>query len=297
MKKFFLHLLLNLLWFTACSPKPESNSLLLTATTQPVAIPNPSAEQGIPPGFQGKLKLFILAGQSNMSGRGKVPESLQKTNPRVFVFGNDYQWKLAAEPIDNPAGQIDKVSEDLDAGFSPAMSFAEQLLQFDPNLIIGLIPCAKNSTSISAWNRNTAVTSLYGSCLNRIRQATQMGVPAGILFYQGETDASDPLLYPNKGIIAPDLWASKFSELVQNWRSDLVSPNLPVVFAQLATNGDPGSFINWEAIKQQQASVNLPFCRMIKTDDLTVVDGVHLSIESYQELGKRFADAYMILIK
>ena len=124
-----------------------------------------------------------------------------------------------------------------------------------------------------------------------------MGIPAGILFYQGETDASDPLLYPTKGIISPDLWASKFSEMVQNWRSDLASPNLPVVFAQLATHGDPKSFINWETIKQQQASVNLPFCGMIKTDDLIVVDGVHLSIESYQEVGKRFAAAYLDLIK
>ena len=124
-----------------------------------------------------------------------------------------------------------------------------------------------------------------------------MGIPAGILIYQGEKDASDPLLNPTKGIISPDLWASKFSELVQNWRTDLASPQLPVVFAQLATNGAPEYYINWEAIKQQQASVNLPFCRMIKTEDSTVVDGVHLSIESYQEVGKRFAEAYLELIR
>jgi len=297
MKRFFPYLLLSLVWLTACSPKPESNSILMTATTQPVPLSSPTPGQGIPPEFQGKLKLFILGGQSNMSGRGKVPETWQHTNPRIFVFGNDYQWKLAEEPIDNAAGQIDKVSEDLDAGFSPAMSFAERLLELDPTMLIGLIPCAKNSVSISAWDRNTAVTSLYGSCLNRIRQASQMGTPAGILIYQGETDASDPHLYPDKGIIPPDLWASKFSGLVQNWRTDLAFPNLPVVFAQLATNGDPKSFINWEAIKQQQASVKLPFCRMIKTDDLAVVDGVHLSIEGYMELGRRFADAYLNLIK
>ena len=297
MKRFFFTLLLIILWLAACSPKPDFISLSVTATTQPVPIPSPFTGQGIPPEFQGKLKLFILAGQSNMSGRGKVPEALQKTNPRIYVFGNDYQWKLAAEPIDSPAGQVDTVSEDLDAGFSPAMSFAERLLESNPNLIIGLIPCAKNSTSISIWNRDTKVTTLYGSCLNRIQQASQMGIPAGILFYQGETDASDPLLYPTKGIISPDMWASKFSEMVQNWRTDLASPNLPVVFAQLATHGDPKSFINWETIKQQQASVNLPFCGMIKTDDLIVVDGVHLSIESYQEVGKRFAAAYLDLIK
>jgi hypothetical protein len=296
MKNIFLSLLLGTLWLTACSLQPETRALVLTATNPVVPTASSYTGQGIPPEFQGKLKLFILAGQSNMSGRGKVPASLQKTNPKVFVFGNDYQWKLAVEPIDSPAGQLDTISEDLDAGFSPAMSFAEKLLESEPGILIGLIPCAKNSTSISAWNRDTRVTTLYGSCLNRIQQASQMGTPAGILFYQGETDASDPLLYPTKGIIPTDLWAGKFGGMVQNWRADLGSPNLPVVFAQLATHGDPKSFINWEAIKQQQESVNLPFCRMVTTDDLTVVDGVHLSIESYQELGKRFASAYLDLI-
>ena len=52
-------------------------------------------------------------------------------------------------------------------------------------------------------------------------------------------------------------------------------------------------FINWEVIKEQQASVDLPNVRMIKTDDLELGDAVHLTVESYLEVGRRFAEAYL----
>jgi hypothetical protein len=72
------------------------------STTMPVS--------GIPEEFQGKLSLFILAGQSNMSGRGDVPAN-QVADPLIFVFGNDYRWRVALEPIDSSEGQVDEVSE------------------------------------------------------------------------------------------------------------------------------------------------------------------------------------------
>lgn len=42
-----------------------------------LAPPTLAVEDSIPEGLQGKLSLFILAGQSNIAGRGKVPESGQ----------------------------------------------------------------------------------------------------------------------------------------------------------------------------------------------------------------------------
>jgi hypothetical protein len=54
-----------------------------------VAQPIVRPAVGIPEEFQGKLSLFILAGQSNMSRRGNVPSN-QIADSRIFVFGNDY---------------------------------------------------------------------------------------------------------------------------------------------------------------------------------------------------------------
>ena len=106
-------------------------------------IPTVTIEDDIPEEFQGRLSLFILAGQSNMAGRGEIPKSGQNANSRVFVFGNDYHWRIAVEPIDDPSNQVDKVSEDPDAGFSPALAFATSLLVQRSDMVIGLIPCAR----------------------------------------------------------------------------------------------------------------------------------------------------------
>jgi hypothetical protein len=113
------------------------------------APPTLAIEDNLPEEFQGKLSLFILAGQSNIAGRGQVPKSGQNTNSRVYVFGNDYRWRIAVEPIDDPSNQVDKVSEDSDAGFSPALAFATSLLERRPDMAIGLIPCARGGSSIT----------------------------------------------------------------------------------------------------------------------------------------------------
>ncbi|BAU66894.1 hypothetical protein STA3757_43000 [Stanieria sp. NIES-3757] len=250
----------------------------------------------IPEEHQGKLQLFILAGQSNMAGMGDLSTSKIVTNPRIYVFGNDYHWKLATEPIDDATNQVDIVSKDLDAGFSPAMSFATTILEQHPDMLVGLIPCAKGGSSIYEWQRNLADNTLYGSCLKRVRVASSMGNVASLLFFQGEIDTVDPTKEFPKKILLPNQWADKFKVFVQNWRNDLNLPTLPVVFAQIGTNTEPERFINWAVVKEQQRQVRLPFSAMITTDDLALKDYVHFSTESYQIIGQRFAQAYLELL-
>jgi hypothetical protein len=265
------------------------------------APPTLNVEDSIPEEFQGKLSLFILAGQSNIAGRGKVPKSGQNANARVFVFGNDYRWRIAVEPIDDPSNQVDKVSEDPDAGFSPALAFATSLLERRPDMVIGLIPCglipcARGGSSIYQWRRSLSENTLYGSCLKRVRAASTVGNVAGVLFFQGEADAIAPELY-QETVLLPDEWGDRFVALVNNWRNDLGLPELPVVFAQIGSNTAPDIFINWTVVKEQQRSVEMPFCAMITTDDLALKDAVHFTSESYQIIGQRFAEAYLNLIQ
>jgi Carbohydrate esterase, sialic acid-specific acetylesterase len=240
---------------------------------------------------QGKLQLFILAGQSNMSGMGDMPLSGMDVNPRVYVFGNDYHWKLAREPIDDSKNQVDTVSEDKSAGFSPALSFATTLLKQSPDMLIGLIPCAKGGSLIDEWQRNLSDKALYGSCLKRVRAASVMGNVVGLLYFQGEIDAIDPKEHPRR-IFSSHQWADKFSALVRDWRRDLNSPELPIVFAQIGTNTEPDRFKNWAVVKAQQRMVQIPFSRMIATDDLALKDYVHFTTESYRIIGQRFAKSY-----
>lgn len=123
-----------------------------------------------------------------------------------------------------------------------------------------------------------------------------MGRIAGILFLQGETDAQDPVLYPEPEP-QPFDWGPLFTAFITDLRNDLDEPELPVIFAQLGPDPLSKDFLNWKIVQEQQASVVLPKAAMITTEDLPVLDGVHFTAESYRTIGRRFAEAYWSLLE
>lgn len=252
--------------------------------------PAPFYYPDIPKTYLGNMKLFILAGQSNMVGWAPIPESWND-DPRIYVFGADYHWMIARDPVADAYGQVDKVSENRIAGFGPSLPFAIAGLELYPDLVIGLIPCAKNSSTIDQWQRNLSDQSLYGSCLKRALAASPMGEISGLLFFQGEQDALDPSLHPQSELHAED-WGQMFSEFVFDFRNDINHPDLPVVFAQIGPDPNSEEFPNWNLVKEQQAELTLPGTAMIVTDDLLLIDGLHFTTDSYRVIGERFAEAY-----
>lgn len=268
-------------------PRPENT-----------ARPTPTRTAvGLPAEFHGQLALFALAGQSNMSGWAPLPAE-QTLHPRAFLFGNDYRWRLAQEPIDHPEGQVDRISLDQgsELGTSPGLAFANALLKDKPEMVVGLIPCAKGNTTLHEWRRNLGDDTLYGSCLKRMAAATTMGEVAGLLFFQGEADALNPEQYNDRILSAYD-YGERFSQFVNDLRRDLARPNLPIIFAQIGSHASPDAFTNWAVVQAQQAAVNIPCVAMITTSDLPLRDGVHYTTESYQIIGERFAAAYFHLMK
>lgn len=112
---------------------------------------------------------------------------------------------------------------------------------------------------------------------------------SGILFFQGETDAVDPEKFPN---LNPDpaAWAEKFATFAYNFRADIGNPALPLVYAQLGQPANLEELPYWEAVQQQQASLQIPNAAMITTKDLPT-KGVHFTAEGYKTIGERFARA------
>jgi hypothetical protein len=230
-----------------------------------------------------------------MVGYGDLPEE-QILNPNVFVFGNNYRWQIAREPLDAPQGQVDPVSIDTQVGVGPGLAFATSLLVHAPDRGIGLIPCAKGASSIEQWQRHLSENTLYGSCLKRVQAASTMGELSGLLVFQGEADAIASDRSPHT-TPSPFDYQKKFSTFVKNFRTDLSLPRLPVVFAQIGTHTAPKMFVHWSVIKAQQAMVDLPCTSMITTDDLALKDTVHFTTKSYQIIGNRFAEAMKQLDK
>ncbi|HET9299846.1 MAG TPA: sialate O-acetylesterase [Candidatus Polarisedimenticolaceae bacterium] len=257
-------------------------------TSHPPSTPKGPAQIEIPDDLQGHLQLFALAGQSNMVGLAPLPPE-QRPLPRAFVFGNDYRWHEAKEPVDDPTDQVDLVSRDIspELGTGPGVAFARAVLGEEPEAAIGLVPCARGATSLHEWGRALGDDTLYGSCLKRLAAAAPMGRVAGVLFFQGEADATAP---------TADDYAARFTTFVEDLRRDLGRPRLPVVFAQIGSTTTPNAFPHWRKVQEQQASVHLPCVAMITTADLPLKDNVHFTTESYQEIGRRFARAYLELV-
>ena len=245
---------------------------------------------GDEPAPQG-LSIFILAGQSNMSGRGDpddLPADFNQPDKNIWLFGNDDVWKPALEPLDDASGQIDLVSADYHAGVGPGLAFAKQLRRLRPDMKIGLVPCALSGSAMDQWMAQGGAETLYGSCIRRAKEAMAQGRIAGFIWYQGESDTSTA-----KKVRA---WPLNFKKMILGFRRDLDRHDMPVVFVQI---GDLGPrFQNrlfrayWRDMQKKQASMRIAFGEMVSAKGLPLMlDGVHLSTKAELILGRRIAGA------
>jgi len=138
--------------------------------------------------------IFIISGQSNASGRGFNEQTYTHPTLKASLFGNDDTWKELADPTDSDIGQIDSVSTDnisgsLDGG-SPWPLVATQIMA-NHDVPVAFVPTAKGGTTATQWQPavdNSDPSTLYGSMNRRI--AAVGGTVAGVLWFQGESDAN-----------------------------------------------------------------------------------------------------------
>lgn len=61
-----------------------------------------------------------------MVGWAPIPEN-EEVDPRIYVFGADYHWHIARNPINCADNPVDNVSENRIAGFSLSLPFAARV--------------------------------------------------------------------------------------------------------------------------------------------------------------------------
>lgn len=235
--------------------------------------------------------IFILAGQSNASGRGEIDVNTETATPYIFSFKNDYTWDIAAEPMDDPTNQVDAVSDDTGysipgvKGHTFTLKAAKDIFAMR-NAPMAIIPCPKGGTSVSQWRRPIDPfdrTTLFGSMNYRRLQAAPDGV-AGIWWYQGEADAN------NVNYVARN------ASLIGEFRAE-IREDLPVVYVQIARNLDPaanpGYFRIAELQRQQETgsgySVELSGYYMVVAFDQGNFDNAHIDQAGQKEVGRRVA--------
>jgi Carbohydrate esterase, sialic acid-specific acetylesterase len=216
-------------------------------------------------------EVFVLAGQSNMLGRGFPLSDGASSDPHLLVWRTK-AWKVALDPLGDK-----KVAEN---GVGPGMTFGLGALQHLQPETVGVVMCAVGGTTISKWLPGRSV---YTDCIDQVHAAG--GHIDGIIFLQGESDATNQS--------DAEAWAKRFSSVLKGFRTDL-GTDVPFVIGQIGKITASG-FGYQKTVRSQQATAATahPGLAMITTKDLpTGSDGLHFSVDSYRTIGKRFATAW-----
>lgn len=238
-----------------------------------------------------KFHLYLLVGQSNMAGRGKVEEQDKTPHPRVLMLNKAGEWVPAVDPMhyDKPA-----------AGVGLGKSFGTLVAEANPDVTVGLIPCAVGGSPIDSWQPGEFYKPTnshpWDDAIKRARRAQEAGTLKAILWHQGESDANAKL--------APG-YEKKLHALVAAFRKELsptedAGKSLPFLCGQIGKFED----VPWNEFKEQITQVHMSLPKHVPHTAFVSAEGfkhlgdkVHFDSASLREFGKRYAEAYFKLRK
>ena len=224
--------------------------------------------------------IFLLAGQSNMAGRGFVEAEDTLSNPQVLALNKNNDWVYAKEPL--------HYYEPGRTGLDCGLSFGKELSKkYGKEITIGLVPCAIGGSSIEQWLGDSTYrgVTLYSNFLQKAKAAAQNGTIKGILWHQGES---------NTGIKSHVGYKQKLESFFAKVRNDLHEPELPIYMGSLGSYLTKYSFPFTNEINNDIKSLSATGKNMylVKTSDFTCLkDTIHFDSPSQRLLGKRFAKA------
>jgi hypothetical protein len=231
-----------------------------------------------------KLDLFVLIGQSNMSGRGNIEFQDTIIDPMVFMLNKSDEWVPAKDPL-----HFDKTYVGTGLGFTFG-----KIVSKNSKKKIGLIPCAVGGTTISQWMPGafdkTTNTHPYDDAVRRIKIAMENGRLKGILWHQGEGDSDvERVLF----------YKQRFDSMLVNLKNDLSvnMDKIPIVIGELdyffCLKNKYAPKLNDVLLQLSKTHKNIA---LVKAEGLTHKgDSVHFDAASQRELGRRYAEKWIEL--
>lgn len=233
---------------TNASLRVRHRSLLINSSGQPQGV---RGELGsylfpVPPtaaGGGGSLAydIVLLAGQSNMSGRGVVDATLDAPTAYTFEYGgysaDGAKYQLitqAVDPLDHP-----DQGAGLGQALGPGTSFARQYFANTGRRVL-LIPVAFGGTGLTVGNSNPTTWSPYGSSntqylfalsqANAAIAAAQLAFPGSkfvaTLWIQGEADSAVA--------ITQAAYQQALYDLITNFRAGITgAASTPFILGQM----------------------------------------------------------------
>ncbi|MFI1743385.1 sialate O-acetylesterase [Thalassobellus sediminis] len=228
--------------------------------------------------------VFIMAGQSNMAGRGFVEPKDTIHNNQILSINSSNQLIYAKEPL--------HFYEPPRTGLDIGMSFGKEIIKKIPDSIsVLLIPTAVGGSSIGQWieNKKRLDVELFSNFKEKIELAQNYGVIKGILWHQGETDTDEEATIKE--------YDKNLSVLISKFREATNNDQLPVIIGEL---GDYSKY------KEKWNQLNSKILEFSKTDSLVRVvkskglkdkgDKLHFDSKSIRLFGKRYAKKFFELI-
>ncbi|MBA4850058.1 sialate O-acetylesterase [Emticicia sp. BO119] len=227
-----------------------------------------------------EIWVFLMAGQSNMAGRGLLETHDTITNDRILTIDKNFQIIKAREPIHFYEPNL----KGLDCG----LSFAQNLLKgIDNSITILIIPTAVGGSSSRQWLGDSVHrgVKLMTNFREKMEFAKKQGIVKGILWHQGESDANAKAI---------PLYNDNLKKIFSIFRQYANNDTLPILIGELGNYSKSPS--EWNAINEiiRQYVKSDPNCYLINTGDLKHKgDFIHFNSDGQRLLGQRFAETYL----
>jgi len=269
--------------------KMMKNFMLAIVLCTGIALPSFAQEKAKLPKKE-DFWIVMLAGQSNMSGRGTVKDEDKVPHERVLMMNKAGDWVPAVDPMHFDRGSC---------GVGPGRTFANLLAEANPGITVGLVPTAVGASYIDDWkpgavSKATQIKA-YDDAVQRMEKALKDGTLKVILWHQGEADSGDYKLW--------DSYKDKLVALMKDFRSKFNSADCPVVVGEIP-QPKPVSVIGPGSQKHiKDASIaavaEMGNAAFASSEEITAMqeDHIHFTRESQIEMGKRYFEAYKKLMK
>lgn len=236
---------------------------------------------------------FIMAGQSNMRGKGTpFPADLQGDIANVNIWnGSSFETLNGSVDNNNQLGQAQGT-------FGPEMSFLKAVAQTRQ---VYCVKYAVGATSLSTlaqggtttnWNINSiSGTPLYDNLVAYVNDAIAL-LPTGtaiggFFWYQGEGDSTSTTI--------ADLYLTNLSDFISNFRTDTSQPSLKFYITRILNITDAGIATISPVVRLSQTKYaydNYGDAYLISVDDLGIEgDYTHLTAQGYVDCGERYANS------
>jgi len=258
-------------------------------------------------------EVWLCSGQSNMemplAGWGKIKDyekeiaNAKYPNIRILQVKKAINSQPQQDFKSNTMGWQECAPSTIANFSATAYFFARRVIQ-DKNIAIGLIDATWGGTLIESWTSAEALAKVdaFADTVKKIQampETTRLTNPhkptllfngminpflpvaiKGVIWYQGESNASRAYQY-----------RELFPLMINNWRAKFNRPQLPFLFVQLANyqsvNPQPADAA-WAELREAQAmALSLANTGMAVTIDIGETADIHP--KNKQDVGKRLA--------